>query len=377
MSEQDTFERILASFYDAMLDDTLWPAASSLIDEACSMEGNALLVGEGPKDDIRALFVGIYYRGQRHEDSEREWLEIYHPIDECVPRFWQLPDSHLVHTTALYTAQELKTLPAYNEGLRRLGSQDGLRARLDGPDGSHIAWVTGDPVTLNGWTSPHITMITRLLPHIRQYIRVRQALASTEALGASSIALLDNTRLGVIHLDQRGRIVTANDRARDILQRGDGLSDRDGMLRARVPTDQARLERMIADALPSTSPAVSGSMLLNRGAVVPRFVVHVTPVGIRQPDFGAQRVAALVLIVEPGRQLRIDPGLVAATLGLTPAESRIAVWLAEGRTVREIAVMTGRQERSIHWHLQQIYHKQGISRQADLVRLVLSVADFM
>ena len=375
MSDQDAFERILASLYDAMLDDTRWPATSALIDEACGMQGNALLVGEGPKDDVRALFFGLYYRGERREDWEREYLDIYHPIDESVPRFRQLPDSRLVHTHDLYTAEELKTSPAYQEGLRRFSGQDGLRARLDGPDGSHYAWVTADPVAPGGWEAPQVALMRGLLPHLRQFIRVRQALAHTEALGASVTGLLDNTRVGVIHLDRRGRIVAANDRARDILRRGDGLSDRDGVLRARAPTDQARLERLVADALPAGG-AVSGSMLLRRTSVLPQFVVHVKPVSLRQPDFVTQRTAVLVLLVEPGNRPRIDPNLVATTLGLTPAESRIAVWLTEGRTVREIATATGRQESSIHWHLRQIYTKQAISRQADLVRLVLSVAEF-
>ena len=40
--------------------------------------------------------------------------------------------------------------------------------------------------------------------------------------------------------------------------------------------------------------------------------------GVPQPDYGARHVAALVLIVEPGRQRRIDPAVVATTLGLTP-----------------------------------------------------------
>ena len=48
---------------------------------------------------------------------------------------------------------------------------------------------------------------------------------------------------------------------------------------------------------------------------------------------GARYVAALVLIVEPRSQHRIDPDLVARTLGLTPMESRIAVGLAEGKRV--------------------------------------------
>ena len=375
MSDQDAFERILASLYDAMLDDALWPATSALIDEACGMQGNALLVGEGPKDDVRALFLGLYYRGERREDWEREYLDIYHPIDESVQRFRQLPASRLVHTHDLYTAEELKTSPAYQEGLRRFSGQDGLRARLDGPDSSHYAWVTADPVAPGGWEAPQVALMRGLLPHIRQFVRVRQALTHTEALGASVTGLLDNTRTGVVHLDRRGRIVAANDRARDILRRGDGLSDRDGVLRARAPADQARLERLVADALPAAG-AVSGSMLLRRTSVLPQSVVHVKPVSLRPPDFGTQRTAVLVLLVEPGNRPRIDPNLVATTLGLTPAESRIAVWLTEGRTVREIATATGRQESSIHWHLRQIYTKQAISRQADLVRLVLSVAEF-
>ena len=375
MSDQDAFERILASLYDAMLDEALWPATSALIDEACGMQGNALLVGEGPKDDVRALFLGLYYRGERREDWEREYLDIYHPIDESVQRFRQLPDSRLVHTHDLYTAEELKTSPAYQEGLRRFSGQDGLRARLDGPDSSHYAWVTADPVTPGGWEAPQVALLRGLLPHIRQFIRVRQALVNAAALGTSVTGLLDNRRIGVIHLDRYGRIVAANDRARDILRRGDGLSDRDGVLRARAPADQVRLERLVADALPAAG-AISGSITLRRPSLLPRFTVHVKPVGLRQPDFGTQRTAVLVLLVEPGNRPRIDPSLVATTLGLTPAESQIAVWLTEGWTVRAIATATGRRESSIHWHLRQMYRKLGISRQADLVRLVLSIAEF-
>ena len=109
MNNQDALTRILASLYDAMLDDTHWPATSALIDEACGSLGNALLVGEGPKNDTRVLFVGLYYRGQRRAELEHEYLDIYHPIDELVPRFWKQPERHLGRIEDLYTAEELKT----------------------------------------------------------------------------------------------------------------------------------------------------------------------------------------------------------------------------------------------------------------------------
>ena len=65
----------------------------------------------------------------------------------------------------------------------------------------------------------------------------------------------------------------------------------------------------------------------------------------------------------------------AAALGLTPAQSQIAVMLAEGRTVPEIARETGRRESTVRWHIKEIFARHGISRQAELIRLVLSLAD--
>ena len=182
-------------------------------------------------------------------------------------------------------------------------------------------------------------------------------------------ALLDNPRIGVLHLDRRGRIMAANDRARSILGHGDGLSDPDGVLRARAPADQDGLERLVGNALPvSGGAAVSGSMLLRRSPALPPFVVHVKPVKVPEPDYGAPHVAALVLVVGPGRRHRVDPRVVARTLGLTPTQSQVAVWLAEGRRVRDMARTTGHSEGTIYWHLKQIYQKQSISRQADLVQ---------
>ena len=87
------------------------------------------------------------------------------------------------------------------------------------------------------------------------------------------------------------------------------------------------------------------------------------------------RVRALVLAVDPAHRAAVAPELVAAALGLTLAESYIAVSLAQGRTVRDIGLATGRSEGTVRWHIKQIFAKRGISRQMELVQLVLSLAD--
>ena len=375
MSERDLFDRILMSLHDAMLDDVHWPATAKLIDEACRTKGNMLGFGERrSNDDVQIFFARFCHRGERRQDWEHEYSEVYYPRDERVPRLMQLPPGHLMHVKDLYTDEELKTSPVYNEALLRSESQNSLNVRLDGPGGSGIGWVIADPSGPGSWETGQIEMVERLLPHIRQFVFIRDALAGSDALGASLTGLLETTRSGVIHLDRRGRIVEANDRARGILRRADGLSDQGGFLGAWLPADNAKLQRLLARALPPLGgQGVSGSITIGRISGLPRLAVHINPVADSHSEFRNRRVAALVLIVDPAIQPGINPGPVAEILGLTPAEGQVAAMLSEGKTVRDIAMATSRQEGAVYWLLHQIYRKHGISRQVDLVRLVLSL----
>ena len=377
MGGQELFERILGSLHEAALDDAHWPATAGLIDEAIGSKGNFLVFGERrSREDVEILLKRFCYRGERNEYFERLYYDVYHSSDERMPRFRQLPDSRLVRVAELYTDQERKTSPAFNEAMPLGETQNGLNVRLDGPGSSHIGWQTADPVDGDGWLTARIETIERLLPHIRQFVRVRQSLVSARALGSSVIGLLENTRFGVIQLDRRGRIVDANDRARDILRKSDGLSDRDGLLCAFTPADDAALQKALSRVLPRFGgQGASGSMMVKRSVVSPGFVLHMIPVRDERTDMRPSGVAALVLVVDPASRARIDPALVEALLGLTPAESHVAVMLAQGYTIRQIATETGRSEGTIRWHIKHIFGKLGISRQLDLVQMVLSLGD--
>ena len=70
-------------------------------------------------------------------------------------------------------------------------------------------------------------------------------------------------------------------------------------------------------------------------------------------------------------QFPIDPQIVAEHLNLTPAQSRVAVALAEGSSVRNIVEATGRSEQTIRYYVREIFRRLNISSQTDLVRLVL------
>ena len=372
MSRNDLFERLLMALHAAALDDGQWLAASALMDEFFGSKGNILVAGDGAEaGDVEIFFARFCFRGERREEREHLYFEKYHPIDERVPRLRQLPDSRIVPLAKLYTDEELKSSRTYNEFLRFSDTLNSLYARLDGPDGSRIILAVADPADGEGWSARQVGTIARMLPHLRQFVRVRHALADARALGATATTLLENTHCGVVQLDRRGRIVAVNGLARELLARGNGLTDAGGLLHARVSAENSALQRALARALPRAGgPGESSSVVVSRERKVPRLVLHVSPVHAARFADGPSRLAAIVLVFDPAHRPPVDVGLVEAALGLTAAESRVAAALAEGQTLRDIAMATQRSEGTVRWHLKQILAKHGLSRQAEVVQMV-------
>lgn len=376
VDQQKRFERVVDSLREAQLDDSRWPIASACLDDACGLDGNHIaVIGGDSRENAEFLFGKLYKRGEPDEELERLYVENYFAIDERFPRFFRMADGELRHVSDMFTDRELAASPTYNDFLVPTGSSNSLNIRMAGPDGLHIV---GSLVRLGdaaGWTDERLGMIRRVLPHIRHFVRFRQALADA-ATGAvlSTAAALGARRVGVVMLDRRGRIVEANDRARALLRDGDGLVDRGGYLLARHAADAGTLARLLAAALwHSVTDAEGGTMPVQRPGR-PSLTLHVSPLFTeRNPNFGAMGgCAAMVLIVDPLDRLRVDEVRLAQALDLTPSQARVAAALACGATVRSIAATSNRSETVVRWHLSQMFDRLGLSGQTDLVRLVLT-----
>lgn len=375
MATQDAFERTLALLYEAALTDGKWVPAAASINDLIRTNGHSLsYVNLGPPDP--EIFLSRFFVGrERRDDFEELYFRDYYWRDEALPRLHGLGDGEVAYRSDLYTDREKKTSIVYNEFRCAHGTQDGLYVGLDGLDGCSIFLSLGNSIERGGgWRHGQIRTIRRLAPHLRQFARVRHTMANAGALSASLTALLENGRSGFIQLDRRGRILDANDRAREVLLERDGLCDAAGALAARMPRENAELQRLLARALsPAGKPGAGGSMKLTRTATRTPLVIEICPVRTHGGDYRAGGVAALVLLVDPAARPRIDPAFAAAVLGLGPAESRVAVDIAAGQTIAGIAAALGCAESTVRTHVRRAYRKLGVHKQTDLVRRIMSL----
>ena len=198
---------------------------------------------------------------------------------------------------------------------------------------------------------------------------LREAALDASVWSAAS-ALIDDLRgrIGMLLLDRDGQIVEANDRAREALDRKDGLTVRAGRLTA-VRSGEADPLAALLDA--ACRAGSRGSMPIARPPQPP-LVVYATPIATTGEIPWGRRLAARVLVSEPFSPPPVNATCVSAAFGLTPAQGRVVAGLASGGTVASIAAATGRTEAAVRWHIREALGRLGLSRQADLVRVVLS-----
>ena len=375
MTTQDAFERTLVLLYEAALTDGKWVAAAASINEVIGTNGHSLSYANPSPPDNPEIYLSRFFVGrERRADHEELYFRDYYWRDEAIPRLHGLRDGELVYRSDLYTEQEKKTSVVYNEFRRTYGTQNGLYVGLDGLDGTAVVLSIGNSTEEGSWGHRQIRTIRHLAPHLRHFARIRHAMAQAGALSASLTALLENGRSGFVQLNGRGRILEANDRAREILLERDGLCDAGGALAAGLPGENAELQRLLTGALPPYGEqGFGGSMKITRRRTRTPLVLEICPVRTEGVDRRAREVAVLVLLVDPAAPPRIDPAFAAAVLGLSPAESRVAVDLAGGQTIAGIAVELGCGESTVRTHVKRIYRKLAVHKQTDLVRRIMSL----
>lgn len=375
VTRKKSFDLLLESLYDAMLDDDSWPAASGVIDEYCGTKGNSIVTGDGDTArEVSIFFARICHNGERRDDLEQLYFDVYHETDERVPRIRVLPDSELAHVDQLYTDEEKRNSPAFNEALPKIKSRDGLSVRMDGTGGSRIVLVLGDPTDRDGWSTPRVAAVRRLLPHLRQYGLVRQLLIEAQARVDAFGSLLEAAGCGVIQLDRDGRVIEANDSSLHMLGAADGLTDADAVLQAGHPSENYKLQRLLARAL-LREGAAGGSTTLRRKNSSRKLSVHVMPLQKSRAAESNEDAAALVLISKTRADTPVpSAAMLEEAFGLTAIEAQLVVLLAKGHSIREIAELDGRSYYTVRWHIQNVFQKLGVSRQAELVRLVFSLS---
>lgn len=223
------------------------------------------------------------------------------------------------------------------------------------------------------FTPRHKALMTALRPHVGIALELFSRIQRDESeIGALS-STLDRLTIATFILDGRGRILRMNKAAEAKIDRGETFRVMDRHLRVGGRTDSRKFERMIKNALLSRMEnGTSGFVRAFRCA-----------------DPANESLGVLVRAIERRRASPIDasPGvivyatdpvsggtfeqLIAALFDLSPSEASLAALLTQGFSLTEAAEELGLTESTVRSYSKRIFAKVGVSRQTELVRLIL------
>lgn len=179
---------------------------------------------------------------------------------------------------------------------------------------------------------------------------------------------LEASGRAVLGLDEAGRVLAVSPAAETLL--GDALRIRNGALEVADPALRARLADLVDAAIrpdpqrPDGMPPPLG-IRLGSGRTL-----HVDALPLPRDVSPPRRIVALLFL----RETCGASGSMAETLrqrfGLTPAETRLALALAEGMGLREAAERNGVRLSTARVQLKSIFWKTETHRQAELVALL-------
>jgi len=208
--------------------------------------------------------------------------------------------------------------------------------------------------------------------------QLRRGIEISTRLGASEIektlysGVLDRLFVGVVILDAKGHIVKASDAAKKVLDAKVGLREQSGVLRAISSREDRQFQTAIRNALLDPSACKPHGLSLSKPSGERNLGVIVQP--ITKGAGENTQAAVAVYIRDPDANAEVESGLVKQLFDLTPAETAVAHRLTTGLSLEEAACSLNISRNTARAHLRSIFSKSGISRQTELVRLMLNSA---
>lgn len=369
--EIDFENSLIGSIYDCALDPSRWPQTMQTLCSALGghSAGIVLLDYAGPNDRLVRDWGPTTVWGDRIAEVIESIKKIHRQfLGMQSPRSEEL----IVLPRDLAPQIEVFTTPFYQYWAKPQNIHQVVEAiALSEPTRLGLFCMTRR-AELGDFTSAQLATLRRLGPHIRRAITISDLLDLQTVERQAYREVIDSIAAGICIVGARGTILHANAAARGMLKEQTLIRSENGQLRGSGSAGTAELMSAIDAARANgrnLGPAGIGVPL--KGAGGERAIAHVLPLacGDIRTRLTPDALAGVFISADTPASF-VDLDAVARCFDFTPAETRLVTELRSGKSLVECAKVLNVAEATARTHMQNVFAKCGVSRQADLIALV-------
>ncbi|HKJ22268.1 MAG TPA: hypothetical protein VKA13_04205 [Gammaproteobacteria bacterium] len=242
----------------------------------------------------------------------------------------------------------------------------GYRSSSTTPVSSALGFLRGGDQGPMG--DSELAWLRRLKPHLEIAGRLHREMLYLKLSATMQAQTLDTLDYPIFLVYENGFIAFHNRAAERWLTENHVITAQSYRLTGRTTKGQASLDRLLDGVFERRA---SGVQAVPRSSGEGAYQMMVLPLN-PSSRLGAvwQRPLALVVVSDPLARSPLTGEQLQALFGLTPAEARVAMGLAEGRTLEKVAEEGRVTMNTARSQLKQAMEKTGARRQAELVKTV-------
>jgi DNA-binding CsgD family transcriptional regulator len=372
LSGQDLVLDLVGSIYDAALDAQLWPDILNRIGDAV---GGPQVVF-GIYDPANGL---VNMHAPRTDPEIMRKLADWAPTNLSLPCIASFPPGEAFNGADVIAPDDFSRTAIYQNWWQPAGfSTAPLVTNLFAGSAASGHFASHRPLNRSPFDDSQTHLFAALARHVVRAMALQRRLHHLTIANDSTLNDLDGLARGFLLVDAEARLLFVNRAARALLDARDGLRLDAGALSASDVDGRRTLRRLIASCAGAAGAATDpwGDILLRRRAGRLPLDVIVTPIRPETamasiPWTFPQRAVAIVLVSDPETEIQTRVESLSDRFGFTPAEATFALEIIKGDGRRAAADRLGITVGTARSHLSKIFDKTGVTRQAELVRLLL------
>lgn len=368
MFADDDYDRLVARIYAAAADAALLPALLQELRAGFGGSTAALVAfSEAPgQSRVVATNPDAMAEYQRHWDARNP----LHPLRRTGG---QLSPGTVATDSELMPREALIRTDYFNGFLLPYELPNLLAVKLAAGVGQDITLNLFRGARQGEFDAAHLRLANRLGPHLRGATRIASTLAWAGVKAEGSDAALDRIVSGTVLLDRGGKVAHVNAAAERILAERDGLRLANGRLTVESPSEHGALVRLIGRAAGEGDGCGCGGITVSRPSGRRAWALIAAPLRVEVAWLAPQRPAVVVSITDPEFTPTPAKERLTQLYGFTAREAEVALGIAQGTELREVADQLGLTQLSARQYLSRAMRKSGARRQHDLTRLLVSL----
>ncbi len=361
----ERFSHLVGAIYDTAQNADSWSACLEQLRREFAGNYSSLIVRRASGADLGYVISA---------SGDLRVLSSHHPMVGLSP-FSCLRPERVVTTSDLLLPDEWRASQYYRDWCEPHGVFHVMAVDIDLPGLGIYGFRITRPPEAPPFSVADRSLCEHMIPHFRRALTLYAAANHDRQVDSMYRHAMGQLMVAVFVLDEHGVILERNAMANDIVALGDGITISSHKLCATYPADNRKLYQMIQKVLSQGEPgktAMVEAMSLSRPSGRVAWGVVAQAIHATEWTEGKRRPCVAVFMRDAESRSEPPARLAQQLFQLTPAETALAIQLANGLSLDEASEVLNIRRNTARAHLRSIFSKTGVRRQTELVRIFLN-----